>query len=309
MNNEIFKKLITEMRKISLSSTQKSNMRDVVLSYMDTHPIPASLQHKSRIHSPYMRFFMTAVPVFLVVFVFLGSGVSFASIASLPGDLLYPMKVGVTERVQGLFITTNKEKAHYELKLATRRLIEVEQLTAEGKLDTKSKEVVQKNFDKHSEELSLHIEALKKEDNLDEAASVNDTFADSLIAHEKIITELKTDENKDLVEPLITSVKEQVKTVSDKSIEIKQEIKTNEEIDLKDLDDEQAIDSDISAEDESVEDSLNADLGGDIKTDTIDGEKGIDSISTDTNVKEDNEKDEGNKPSSTSQLLLKKLLK
>lgn len=65
--------------------------------------------------------------VAVLVLILAGVGTVSASASSLPGDALYPVKTA-TEKVQGFFILGSEAKANFHMKLAQRRLNELELL-------------------------------------------------------------------------------------------------------------------------------------------------------------------------------------
>jgi len=64
----------------------------------------------------------------IVVLLLVGSGTIMAASSSLPGDTLYPIKTG-TEKVQAFFTRGNESKASFNIKLAQRRINELESLS------------------------------------------------------------------------------------------------------------------------------------------------------------------------------------
>jgi hypothetical protein len=64
----------------------------------------------------------------IVVLLLVGSGAITASASSLPGDTLYPVKTA-TEKVQEFFTRGNEAKASFNIKLAQRRINELESLS------------------------------------------------------------------------------------------------------------------------------------------------------------------------------------
>jgi hypothetical protein len=64
----------------------------------------------------------------IVVLLLVGSGTLTAASSSLPGDTLYPIKTA-TEKVQGFFTWGNEGKASFDIKLAQRRIGELESLS------------------------------------------------------------------------------------------------------------------------------------------------------------------------------------
>jgi hypothetical protein len=63
----------------------------------------------------------------VLVLILIGAGTVTASTSSLPGDTLYPVKTA-TEKVQGFFTLDSEAKANFHMKLAQRRLDELELL-------------------------------------------------------------------------------------------------------------------------------------------------------------------------------------
>lgn len=66
--------------------------------------------------------------VVILALLLIGGGTITASADSLPGDTLYPLKT-TTEKVQGFFTFGDEAKASFYIKLAQRRLDELELLT------------------------------------------------------------------------------------------------------------------------------------------------------------------------------------
>lgn len=79
----------------------------------------------------WQRRLAVAFAVILVLFL-VGAGTVTASASSLPGDTLYPVKTA-TEKVQGFFTFGNEAKASFHIKLAQRRLNEIEALAGKNR--------------------------------------------------------------------------------------------------------------------------------------------------------------------------------
>jgi hypothetical protein len=78
----------------------------------------------------WQRRLAVAFAVILALFL-VGAGTVTASASSLPGDMLYPVKTA-TEKIQGLFTFGNEAKAGFHIKLAQRRLNEIEALAGKN---------------------------------------------------------------------------------------------------------------------------------------------------------------------------------
>src|SRR3989338_3696021 len=100
------KKLAHDMKSVRLTEPEKASMRDDLLQFMKEHPAPVRAQHNEKDPSEtranlFGSFFTFLIPrpmpvlaAFLIIAVS-GGGISFAAEGSLPGDLLYPVKIAV----------------------------------------------------------------------------------------------------------------------------------------------------------------------------------------------------------------------
>ena len=83
------------------------------------------------------------------LFVLLGGGAVLASEGSLPGGVLYPLKVNIVEPIGSAFVFSPVGKMQYESGLATRRLVEAELLVERGELDQSKEEKLDILLDNH----------------------------------------------------------------------------------------------------------------------------------------------------------------
>ncbi len=155
--NDQFKKYIEEAQKVSMSATEKQNIWNFLETITDAPVAPQSTF--TLIKSPYIYFIarqkvlvLTILALFIVTF-----GTSFASEKSLPGDLLYPFKIKVTEKVAGFFATTPQARASHEAQIAINRVEEAEILGAEGRLDSSTQADLQDDFTAHVENIHALI--------------------------------------------------------------------------------------------------------------------------------------------------------
>ncbi|MBI2013319.1 MAG: hypothetical protein HYS87_00565 [Candidatus Colwellbacteria bacterium] len=118
-------------------------------------------------------------------------GVSFAAENSLPGDALYPIKVGVNEQVRGALAFGATSKAKWATRLLERRLEEAEQLTIENRMNADARAQVGSNFAAHADRVEAHITELEEKGNVTAAADIASNLAVSLMAHERILDRLQ----------------------------------------------------------------------------------------------------------------------
>lgn len=110
--------------------------------------------------------------VILTLIVLVAAGFTLGAERSMPGDALYPVKVGVNEKVQGWFAVSNKAESEHAVTLAARRLEEAEKLRAQGRLNEEARAQLQNEFNADIALARKEIEELETEGRSDDAASI-----------------------------------------------------------------------------------------------------------------------------------------
>ncbi len=100
----------------------------------------------------------------------LSGGVSFAAENSVPGDVLYPVKIHVNENVEGALHVGAKQDAAFAKEQMERRAEEAQKLAAENRLDAKAKATI-------AAEVKTHIGDFKKAEATMEADGKDDDAA------------------------------------------------------------------------------------------------------------------------------------
>ncbi|MEK9159382.1 MAG: DUF5667 domain-containing protein [Patescibacteria group bacterium] len=191
-----FKKLKNAVHSICLSEEEKSDGRNEFLEFMEKNPV-----HRQNYDRGFTRFLdrfyamtrrpMAATATLLGVFVVSASGLSYAAESTVPGDLLYPVKIHVNEQVQGFFYFDAKSKAQWELDRIERRLEEVETLKNAGKLDIKIKTEVKQELDVNAKAVVEHLKELKAEGKEEEVAEIESTFDSVFNLHEEAALDIE----------------------------------------------------------------------------------------------------------------------
>lgn len=173
---------VKEIKEIKMTDLEKDHMLKNILN----SPV---ISRERSIKSPWAVFSVVAVmhknrlvyygSVFSLAVV-LGGGAVFASGNSLPGNVLYPLKVSVVEPIHSALTFSPKAKAEYESKLATKRLVEAEILESRGKLDKAKEEKLSLLLEDHAEAFNKAIE----NDDDDDAIT---NFQAGLNAHAKVL--------------------------------------------------------------------------------------------------------------------------
>ncbi len=154
MQEEKLQKGAEEIRAIKMTTLEKKIILEKVLS---------SLVGEQPIKSPYKFGFMQYASAFCLLLV-LSGGVVFASGGSLPGNILYPLKVSIVEPIRAALTFSPEAKIQYETGLTTKRLTEAKTLAAEGKLDLPKEQELSALLDIHARAVTkATLELHKKE--------------------------------------------------------------------------------------------------------------------------------------------------
>ena len=115
--------------------------------------------------SPYvfMSYHMRMSLAGLLLFVLAGTSTVSAAQGALPGDLLYPVKVSINEKVEVALAPTPAAKAQVQVRLAERRVDEARELSVRGRLDEKTAKILTDDFDEHSAQALALVEPDEQE--------------------------------------------------------------------------------------------------------------------------------------------------
>ena len=174
--------------KISLTQSEKESVKHILQAHIEMSPVRVGLWERLKYQRSQNKFKL--MPLILAILLTFSGGTALAANSALPGDLLYPVKVGMNEKIRGVLAFTSEAEAGYQGDLAARRIEEIEQLIAEGKLEVALKEKIEESFEKHSEKTLNLIEELEAKGNFEAAAAVGARFEASLKAHDELIARI-----------------------------------------------------------------------------------------------------------------------
>lgn len=119
-----FEQLINNAKSVRLDDGDRSAVRRNLVALAGTNPLPGRI--------PSWRFGMFSVrPALIALGILLVTGTAGAAWSaqkSLPGDLLYPVKVGLNESIRGALAVSEDDEIDWELAQIGLRLDEEEQL-------------------------------------------------------------------------------------------------------------------------------------------------------------------------------------
>jgi hypothetical protein len=195
MNEENLQKGIEEIRKISMTATEKNRIFESVIN----SPVPKPAKSPFQL-SPYMAIWheykiskvLVALSLILLVS---GGGLVFASSSSLPGTKLYAIKVGIVEPIQSAFTFSTVSKAAYESTLINKRLEEAEKLVEKGELDKEKESELNALVSGHTKKLDDNLTELRKQKNNKANDAIIKKFQKDLEDHSAVLDTLETPED------------------------------------------------------------------------------------------------------------------
>lgn len=120
------------------------------------------------------------------IFIF-ATGTTYAAGGSLPGDLLYPVKININEPVQRALAIKPEAKARVIVKQAVTRLKEAEQLAVAGKINQSNEVAINAGLARSSDEVQHSVAALSAHGQTDAAVRISADYENSLKNYEKNI--------------------------------------------------------------------------------------------------------------------------
>ena len=192
------RKHITELQKhaekIRLRAAERRVLRDQILSYMEYHPLPKkdaretatrSSQIFALFHRRYVKIAAAAFAVLVIV------GVPLSAEQTLPGDVLYPVKVRFNEEVRSTLSLTPFQRIEWETKRVERRIAEARILAREGLLTEEVENAIEEDVFAHTEAAQKELSTLRESD-ADGAAEAEVTFESALDVQSAVLdTELE----------------------------------------------------------------------------------------------------------------------
>ena len=164
---------INNASEIYLNGEEKSIIRKSLSDFISAHPAP----------SPYINRFMFwtrekkyLVPTALGIVLLLGVGASALAGNTLPGDVLYPIKINVNEKLESMLATTPKAVAQVGITQAVRRLTEAEALQSKGELSTSTAIEINNSFNNDITLINKQISKLESRGATSSAVEIKNQF-------------------------------------------------------------------------------------------------------------------------------------
>lgn len=184
------------MKYTTLTNDEKNKIREDIRAFMKMHPMRAYLfveeERGQKSTGGFLAFFAGNgfAYAFSALLVVAAGGVwtSLAAEKSLPGDVLYPVKLSVNEKMKGGFAFSNEAKVRFESERIERRLEEAETLLAQDELDENDRMRLESNVAHHVENLQRGFKAIEDEGNIDAFEELSLKVESSFQAHGKMLS-------------------------------------------------------------------------------------------------------------------------
>lgn len=209
---------------VFLTEEEKQESLSRLMAYMKEHPVTKDqLMGHSSVSGTFAsllnfknyqpQYALLSLAVLLVVGV---SGVSFAANNALPGDLLYPVKVSVNEKVLGYMQLSEASKARYNVQLTDLRLQELERVAVADKLSDANREKIISLLNQHIKKAQKNANGTDDERNIIDSLQIDSDLEASLNAHKKILDQLATDEKPEVsarIKSFLPSVEKNISSI------------------------------------------------------------------------------------------------
>ena len=159
---------------VKLEAAERDTLRQRVVSYMEYHPLPASMKQASAkvIQGPLTGDQYRSVRIPLAMLLKWSAAVSALVLIvvpvlaeeAIPGDTLYAVKVRFNEEIRSTLTLSPYERVEWETERLNRRLSEARLLANEGRLTSEVEAEVVAAVREHTENVQEGIEVLREED-------------------------------------------------------------------------------------------------------------------------------------------------
>ena len=206
------------LRSEQLGETEKGAIKKRLLEFVKLNPV--RIDNLIRLNNR-QSLILRPMPIFLAIALLVSGGTVYAAESTLPGDVLYPVKVEISENVRGWFKFSAEGKAEWDAERVEKRLEEAEILAAEGKLDEEITARVESWLNSHTERMNARIVKLEEDGKIEVAARLNSRLASSLEIHEQILLNLRDRLGDVDFEPLLENMRLRLENASGTRAEIK----------------------------------------------------------------------------------------
>jgi cytochrome b involved in lipid metabolism len=131
------------------------------------------------------------MPLALLLLLLVGGGATgVVAEKSLPGDVLYPVKIHINENFESAIAFTAKSDAEVSVKQAARRLAEAEQLKDKGKLSSEQSVELKDAFNTEVKSVKENVAKVRSKGDTKSADEIDSKFESNIKEHSEIVVTL-----------------------------------------------------------------------------------------------------------------------
>ncbi|KND47841.1 MAG: hypothetical protein AB201_02930 [Parcubacteria bacterium C7867-006] len=191
--NELFKKINSER----MTDAEKQAGFKALQSFVMDNPIREPWYKKAgdKILSPFsndmfLHHKILASAFVIVLLISATGGTSAVAKYSLPGDVLYPIKINLNERLETFTALTPEAKANIEATHIDERLSEAEMLSTQNKLDQTIRAQIENQFSQDLQSTMQRVKTLDTSGDKKSAKEVKIKLENSLQKHKDVVDEI-----------------------------------------------------------------------------------------------------------------------
>ena len=247
------------MNNLKLTIGEKQKIKNNLIKYIKEDPIPESI-------------FLTIIPMYklftkplvaMLSFVIVASGgTALAAENSVPGDLLYGVKINVNEKARELLTFTKNSKTNLSMELLEERLVEAEKLAEREELTEEKEGYLENEYDELLAEINGDISEIEE---AVLAQEMTQKLEEKLKKRSEKLAELN------------------MKTLENLSEKLAKELEDDDDDDSDDSSDDVSDDSTDDLNDDSEDDSSDNVSDDDQSDDQSDEDESIDNLDDDEN--------------------------
>ncbi len=211
INPKDFQGLFAKAQEIELTSAEKTKGYDAFHLFIAKNPPKPALS----IHHYLVKLFISAKEKYTTLCAFtkqnhlahaamvacliliLLAAPAYAAQNALPGDVLYPIKIGINENIEAVIVFDKEEKARIAVKHALERAEEIELLAAQGRINAAREATAHARIAHDAKIAQQKIAQLKAQGEIDEAIRISSDYESKLIAHNKNIKDMEKNASDD----------------------------------------------------------------------------------------------------------------
>ncbi len=219
MKNDFEKRIKKAGAHITLTEAEREKMRALLREYATMKPVRepvAPLPVHATFFDAWVAYVRRPIGIVVVAVLILAlssSGVAYAAEGTLPGDILYPIKVNVIEPVQLALAVSPEAKAALQMTFAGYRIDEAALLANDGKLGTTTEAALAANFTENASGAAIAV-AQERMRNPTAADMLSAGFAARLAAYENVLAVVAHSRNKGATEHLQAAIQTQLALIA-----------------------------------------------------------------------------------------------